>query len=225
MTPALACHRLSKAYGRPSRFEVALYDVSVKFAPGECCVLLGPSGSGKTTLLSIVGCLLSPTYGTVEIDGTPVDYGNSRLLTRLRRRHLGFVFQHSQLLPFLTVGENLTVVAHNAGLKAAETRNRIGSLLDTLAIARYARSRPRELSGGQRQRVSIARAILHRPRIILADEPTAALDWKSGRAATELLVQQARESGALLIVVTHDTRLTDLFDRAIHLESGRVKNA
>jgi ABC-type lipoprotein export system ATPase subunit len=225
MATVLTCHKLSKAYGRATQFEVALCDVTLSFSAGECCVLFGPSGSGKTTLLSIIGCLLSPTYGTVEIGGATVDYTDNRLLTRLRQRQLGFVFQHAQLLPFLSVDENLRVVAKNAGLKSSEASKRIGELLSVLGIARYSRSRPSELSGGQRQRVAIARAILHHPRIILADEPTAALDWKNGCAATELLVTQARTNGAILVVVTHDTRLAALFDRAIHLESGRLVTA
>jgi putative ABC transport system ATP-binding protein len=188
-------------------------------------MLLGPSGSGKTTFLSIVGCLLSPTDGAVELDGQPIDYTKKGRLTRLRRSHIGFVFQHAQLLPFLSVFENLRVVGANAGLSRKETKNRIHALLEQLGIARYAHRKPDDLSGGQRQRVSIARAALHRPRVILADEPTAALDWENGRAATRLLVEQARHDGALLIIVSHDTRLVPLFDRTVHLESGQLRTA
>lgn len=188
-------------------------------------MLLGPSGSGKTTFLSIVGCLLSPTSGIVEFAGSQVDYTKKTLLTRLRRTQIGFVFQHAQLLPFLSVFENLSIVGRNAGLYAKDTRKRILMLLDQLGMSHYAHRKPDDLSGGQRQRVSIARAVLHRPRLILADEPTAALDWENGQAATRLLIEQARNDSAILIVVSHDTRLCTIFDRTIHLESGQLSHA
>lgn len=225
MMTALVCHNLTKVYGRGALAETALAGLSMRFDAGECCMLLGPSGSGKTTFLSIVGCLLSPTGGTVEIDGRPIDYTKKGRLTKLRRKQIGFVFQHAQLLPFLSVFENLNIVGRNAGLSGKETKARIRSLLELLGIARYAHRKPDDLSGGQRQRVSIARAVLHRPRVILADEPTAALDWENGQAATKLLVDQAHQDGALLIVVSHDTRLIPLFDRTVHLESGKLRSA
>jgi ABC-type lipoprotein export system ATPase subunit len=222
---ALICHNLTKVYGRGALAETALSGVTMRFQAGECCMLLGPSGSGKTTFLSIVGCLLSPTGGTVEMDGRPIDYTKQGRLTRLRRKQIGFVFQHAQLLPFLSVFENLNIIGRNAGLPAKETRTRIAHLLEHLGIARYSHRKPDDLSGGQRQRVSIARALLHRPKVILADEPTAALDWENGQAATKMLVEQAHNDGALLIVVSHDTRLVPLFDRTVHLESGKLRSA
>jgi putative ABC transport system ATP-binding protein len=222
---ALVCHSLTKVYGRGALAETALSGVTMRFEAGECCMLLGPSGSGKTTFLSIVGCLLSPTGGTVEMDGRPIDYTRQGRLTRLRRKQIGFVFQHAQLLPFLSVFENLNIIGRNAGLAGKETRTRIAHLLEHLGIARYSHRKPHDLSGGQRQRVSIARALLHRPKVILADEPTAALDWENGQAATKMLVEQAHNDGALLIVVSHDTRLVPLFDRTVHLESGKLRSA
>jgi len=225
MVTALACHQLTKTYGRGDVAETALAEVTLDFQAGESCLLMGPSGSGKTTLLSIVGCLTSPTGGTVEIAGKKVNYNKKGDLITLRRTHIGFVFQHAQLLPFLSVRENLSIVATNAGLPTSDSAIRIQSLLGKLGILQYADRKPDNLSGGQRQRVSIARAVLHRPQIILADEPTAALDWENGQAATKLLIDQARSDGALLIVVTHDARLTHMFDRALHLESGKLCDA
>lgn len=222
MVASIACHNLTKTYGRGSQSETALTDVSLSFRASESCIMLGPSGSGKTTLLSVLGCLLSPSSGGVDFNGAPVDYNASSVLTRLRRTQIGFVFQHAQLLPFLSVHENLAIVAKNAGLQPRDAARRLAALLERLGIAEYTHRKPGELSGGQRQRVAIARAVLHRPKIILADEPTAALDWENGQAAMRLLVEQAKEDEAVLIAVTHDTRLIDLFDRVIHLESGRV---
>ena len=225
MDTALACHELTKIYGRGDVAETALAGITLAFQVGESCVLMGPSGSGKTTLLSILGCLTSPTRGTVEIAGLPVNFNRKGSLTKLRRTQIGFVFQHDQLLPFLSVQENLRIVAGNAGLAKSEATKRIQSLLDRLGIAPYAHRKPDNLSGGQRQRVAIARAVLHRPQIILADEPTAALDWENGQVATKLLIEQARDDRALLVVVTHDARLTSMFDRVLHLESGKVRDA
>ena len=222
MVAAIACHELTKTYGRGPLAETAIGGVSLSFSAGESCVFLGPSGSGKTTLLSILGCLLTPSSGAVEICGETVNYSSPRRLTRLRRTAIGFVFQHAQLLPFLSVRENLRIVAENSGMPSRETGSRLGLLLDRLGIGNYAHRKPGDLSGGQRQRVAIARAVLHRPRIILADEPTAALDWENGQAAMRLLVDQAKADDALLITVTHDTRLVALFDRVIRLESGKV---
>jgi putative ABC transport system ATP-binding protein len=185
--------------------------------------MLGPSGSGKTTLLSIMGCLLSPSRGDVEIDGKVIDFSSPARLARLRRQALGFVFQHAQLLPFLSVRENLNIVLRNSGAPLRQSRERLPLLLERLGIAKYEHRKPGELSGGQRQRVAIARAVLHRPRIILADEPTAALDWENGQAAMRMLVEQAKADDSLLVAVTHDTRLLDMFDRVIRLESGSLQ--
>jgi putative ABC transport system ATP-binding protein len=222
---ALACHNLTKTYGRGAQAETALRDVSLSFEADESCLLLGPSGSGKTTLLSILGCLLSPSSGRVEIDGEPVNFDSPARLVDVRRNTIGFVFQHSQLLPFLSVQENLAIVADNSGMPRREARRRIAFLLVRLGIAGYAHRKPAELSGGQRQRVAVARAILHHPRIVLADEPTGALDWENGQIAVSMLIEQTKSERALLLTVTHDARLIRMFDRVIYLDSGRVSPA
>ena len=223
MPAALSCTDLSKTYGRDALSEVALANVSLSFDQGETCMLLGPSGSGKTTLLSILGCLLSPSAGEFYIEGIRVPHGSPPALVPLRRQKLGFVFQHAQLLPFLTVEQNLRLVGKTLASGPTNITERIADLIGRLGIAQYVHRKPGMLSGGQRQRVAIARAVLHRPAIILADEPTAALDWTNGQAAIQLLVQQAKAEGSLLIVVTHDTRLETLFDRVLHSDSGRVR--
>lgn len=220
---ALSCAGLTKTYGRGRLAQTALEGVELQFARGETCVLLGPSGSGKTTLLSILGCLLAPSGGELTIDGQPVPFGAPERLAELRSRKIGFVFQQPQLLPFLTVRENLETVGRNSHLTPGEIRLRIAYLVERLGIVSLVDRRPAELSGGQRQRAAIARALLHRPPVLLADEPTAALDWENGRAAVELLIEQARGEQALLIMVTHDERLARLFDRTLRLNSGRMQ--
>jgi putative ABC transport system ATP-binding protein len=202
--------------------ESVLQGVSAKFAAGEMCVLIGPSGSGKTTLLSILGCMLKPTAGELKVCGESVDWQSPRRLTRFRRFQVGFVFQHAQLLPFLTVAENLEVVGRNAGMAAKTLADRIEELLERLGIAAMRHKTPDHLSGGQRQRVAIARAVLHRPSILLADEPTAALDWHHGEEAVGLLIEQAHAEGTMLLAVTHDTRLLPMFGRVLRIESGRL---
>jgi putative ABC transport system ATP-binding protein len=220
--PALACENVGHAFGRGGLAEVVLRDVSAVFHAGEACVLMGPSGSGKTTLLSILGCLLAPTAGGVSLDGQAVDFRSPGALTRLRRDRLGFVFQHDRLLPFLTVGDNLAVVGRNAGLMRAALVQRIDELLGRLGLADCRAKYPAQLSGGQRQRAAIARAVVHRPAVVLADEPTAALDWEHGEAAVRLLVEHARETGAVLLTVTHDARLLPFFGRAFRIDRGRL---
>jgi ABC-type lipoprotein export system ATPase subunit len=221
MSP-LYCRNLTHVYGQGETAEVALDGVTAEFAAGEACVLMGPSGSGKTTLLSIFGCLLTPTRGELLVCGEEVHAAPRHRLTTLRRKAVGFVFQHSQLLPFLSLEENLLVIGRNAGLPATELKRRVDRLLARLEIGRFRCRRPHEVSGGQRQRFAIARALLHGPKIVLADEPTAALDWRHGEEAVKLLIDESRAAGALLITVTHDARLLPLFDRELHIENGRI---
>lgn len=220
----LKCHDISKVYGAGSLTQTALDRVSLSFDRGETCVLLGPSGSGKTTLLSLLGCLLTPSSGQVSIEGKHVPYDSPAQLATLRSRRIGFVFQHAQLLPFLSVCDNLQVIGRNACMGRREISERTAYLLDRLGIGAFASRKPAQLSGGQRQRAAIARALLHRPPIVLADEPTAALDWTNGQAAVDLLIEQTRLEMALLIVVTHDARLVDRFDRALYLDSGSLRS-
>lgn len=222
MPAILECVNVRHTFGRDELAEEVLRGTTVAFRAGETCVLMGPSGSGKTTLLSILGFLLTPTAGHVLLEGQAVDYRARGLLSRLRREKVGFMFQHAQLLPFLTVAENLGVVGRNAGMAAKALAWRIDDLLDRLGIAGMKHKRPDQLSGGQRQRVAIARALLNRPPILLADEPTAALDWHNGEAAVRLLVEQAQAEGSLLLVVSHDARLLPLFGRCLHIVEGRL---
>jgi ABC-type lipoprotein export system ATPase subunit len=209
-------------YGTGQTAQPVLSGASVRLGRGEACALLGPSGSGKTTLLSILGCLLTPTAGRLSVLDRTVPWGVPRGLTRLRREAIGFVFQQSNLLPFLSLADNVRVVGRNSGVPGRDLESRVGELLDRLGIGPVASKRPAEVSTGQRQRAAIARALVHHPAVILADEPTAALDWDTGQAAVRLLADHARSSGAGLLVVTHDARLVGLFDRAFRIEHGKV---
>jgi putative ABC transport system ATP-binding protein len=223
MPPILECVEVRHTFGRGELAEEVLRGVSASFEAGQACVLMGPSGSGKTTLLSILGCLLTPTFGQVVLEGRLVDHAARGSLCRLRRDKIGFVFQNAQLLPFLTVAENLRVVGYNAGLSAKWLDQRVGDLLERLGIAATRDKRPEQLSGGERQRVAVARALLHRPLILLADEPTASLDWRHGEAAVRFLVEQSWSEGSLLLTVTHDARLRPMFDRCLRLTGGRLE--
>ncbi len=220
MNPVLECTQIRHTFGRGELAEDVLRGVSVAFDAGETCLLMGPSGSGKTTLLSILGCLLTPTGGRLVVNGEVVDPKSKNRLSRLRREKIGFVFQHAQLLPVLTVRENLDVVARNGGLSGRSLRLRVDGLLERLGIAAVRAKWPDQLSGGQRQRAAVARALLNRPTILLADEPTASLDWEHGEATVRLLVEQAKQEGALLLVVTHDTRMLPYFRRHLHIRRG-----
>ena len=223
MPAAIDCCDITKTYGQGPLAETVLEGVSLTLPTGAVCAVVGPSGSGKTTLLSILGCLLSPTSGNVSLQGETINFGSKERLVETRRTRIGFVFQHAQLLPFLSIAENLSVVAANCGVGRAEIPTRIADVAGRLGITDVLHKKPTEVSGGQRQRAAIARAVLHRPPLLLADEPTAALDWKNGQAAVQLLIEQARLERSALITVTHDTRLLDQFEIVLALESGRLR--
>jgi putative ABC transport system ATP-binding protein len=158
----------------------------------------------------------------VFIDGQEVDYRSKGSFADLRRHKIGFVFQQAQLLPFLNVRDNLAVVGRNAKMSRKDLDDRIRDLLERLGVAGMSTKMPNQLSGGQRQRIAIARALLHRPPILLADEPTASLDWHHGAAALQLLLEQARAEACLLLTVTHDTRLLPLFSRSLYISAGQL---
>jgi ABC-type lipoprotein export system ATPase subunit len=220
MKSILTCQGITKSYGSGDIIENVLKQVDLEFFEGQASVLIGPSGSGKTTLLSILGCLLAPSEGQLLIADQSVNFFDKSSLTEVRRQKLGFIFQHAQLLPFLTIEENLAIVGRNAGMDDADIKQRLDNLLQRLELQAMRYKHPNQLSGGQRQRVAIARALLHRPSIVLADEPTAALDWLTGKTVVELLLEQARLEKAVLVVVTHDTRMLPLFDRILSIADG-----
>jgi putative ABC transport system ATP-binding protein len=216
----MSCLGISKSYGSGEMLEQVLKPVDLEFFQGQASVLIGPSGSGKTTLLSILGCLLAPSEGQLLIENGSVNFSDKSSLTEVRRQKLGFIFQHAQLLPFLTIEENLALIGLNAGMHKDDVKQRLENLLGRLELLPMRLKYPSQLSGGQRQRVAIARALLHRPSIVLADEPTAALDWNTGKTVVELLLEQARREQAVLVVVTHDTRMLPLFDRILSIADG-----
>jgi putative ABC transport system ATP-binding protein len=200
-------------------------DATLTVARGEIVALLGPSGAGKSTLLTLIGLILSPNMGRIVIGGTVV-FDDHRLrvnVRRFRRQHLGFVFQKANLIPFLTAAENvrLAMEINDHGSRAA--RRRTMELLDYLGVAERADHLPAKLSGGEQQRVAVARALANRPSLILADEPTAALDSVRGRQVMELFAKVAHEQGAGVMVVTHDHRALDVFDRTMEMEDGRLR--
>lgn len=218
---------VAKHYGQGETRVDALRSVDLQVRAGEVIALLGPSGSGKTTLLNIIGCILDPSAGRVALDGEPVFDGKwlRSDLRRLRLDKIGFVFQAHNLLPFLTAEENVAVVLDLAGWSAERGRARARELLTYLEVGHRALVKPALLSGGEAQRVAIARALANRPRIILADEPTAALDSGRAQLVMDLLRRLAAEQRACIITVTHDEKIFDRFDRLIHLRDGRLVGA
>jgi len=189
---------------------------------GEMTLLMGPSGSGKTTLLSILGCLLSPTSGHLEVAGHPTEDLGPEKLAELRRNHVGFIFQSYNLFPTLTALENTCLALDVRGLPLVESMARARRALEAVDLTHRANAYPSEMSGGEQQRVAVARALIGEPSIILADEPTSALDGKNGRAVMELLAKIARSGDKAVLAVTHDPRTEPFADRIVYIEDGRI---
>jgi putative ABC transport system ATP-binding protein len=217
---------LSKHFGAGSARVDALVDINMDVYPGQVVGLMGPSGSGKTTLLNCIACIMEPSSGRLTLDGDVV-YDSRWLksdLRRLRLDKIGFIFQYPNLLPFLDGSDNVAVVLHLAGFNAAAARTRAIELLDYLEVGHRKHALPKQLSGGEAQRVAIARALANRPRIILADEPTAPLDSVRARIVMNLLRRIAVDQNAAIIVVTHDEMILDRFDYIFRLRDGRLEN-
>ena len=223
--PELIVEHVSKSF--PTRGEplVVLRDASLTLAAGQNAAILGPSGSGKSTLLFIIGTLDAPTGGSIRLNGTdPFSMGEAELAD-FRNRHIGFVFQEHYLLPQLTVLENVLVPALADGAPARATVERARDLLARVGLAERMEHRPAELSGGERQRVGVARALLLKPALILADEPTGNLDRKNAAAIGELLIELPRQEQAMLLAVTHSLELAQRFERRLELDDGKLRDA
>lgn len=219
---AVRAERISKSFGRGDTLVRALVDVDIAVEAGTIAALLGPSGSGKSTLVKALGLVSPPETGSIFFQERAVIVDGIAMadLGELRRRHLGFVFQKANLISFLTARENVEVACEIGG--SDDPRERANELLEYLGVAHRSGSRPETLSGGEQQRVAIARALANRPQLVLADEPTAALDRARGRAVMELFRQVAHEQSAAVLVVTHDQRALDVFDVIHEMEDGRI---
>jgi putative ABC transport system ATP-binding protein len=218
----LRANGLSKIYREGATELRALQEVDLEVRAGELTLLMGPSGSGKTTLLSILGCILRATEGRLELLGQEVSSLPESELPRVRREAIGFVFQGFNLFPTLTAAENVALALDVRGIRGAAARKKSEGLLVEVGMGDKLESFPADLSGGQKQRVAIARALVGDPPILLADEPTAALDSTSGKTVIELLQRLARAHGRAVVMVTHDPRVLSFGDRIIHLEDGRI---
>ena len=215
---------LRKRYGEGDTAVDALKDVNMIVAPGEVVGLVGPSGSGKSTLLKCLGAVIEPSAGRMTL-GEQVIYNNGwqiKDLRALRRDKIGFVFQAPYLIPFLDVTDNVALLPMLAGHPNAESRQRALALLEALDVAHRAKAMPSQLSGGEQQRVSIARALVNRPPVILADEPTAPLDSERALAVIRILNQMALQYQTAIIVVTHDEKIIPTFKRIYHIRDGKT---
>ena len=219
----LQISHVTKRYGAGSTEVTAVRDVSLSVSPGEIVLIMGPSGSGKTTLLSMLGALLKPTEGTIQLNGTTISALAENRLPDIRLKQFGFIFQDFNLLSALTALENVAIVAELAGAKSGEAKRKAASLLTELGLGERLNFPPEKLSGGEKQRVAIARALVNDPRLILADEPTANLDSKIGHEIMRLLRNIAKEQGRSVVIVSHDQRIKDIADRVLWLEDGEFK--
>jgi putative ABC transport system ATP-binding protein len=200
----------------------ALKGINLSLAGGELTLLMGPSGSGKTTLLSILGCMLSPSGGTVRIRGRSTTGLGPERLAALRRENVGFVFQSYHLFPTLTAAENVRLALDVRGECSRPARLKADKALATVGLSHKAKAFPRELSGGEQQRVAIARAIVGDASVILADEPTAALDSENGHAVMMMLSEIAKDPARAMFIVTHDPRIMPFADRILRIEDGQI---
>lgn len=224
-TPVVEIRDISKHFGEGSARVDALRDVTLDVHPGTVVGLRGPSGSGKSTLLNVIGCILEPNSGQMTLNGEKVYDGRwlRQDLRRLRLKQIGFIFQSHNLLPFLNAWENVAIAHILAGASAARAKARAVELLTYLQVERRMDAMPSQLSGGEAQRVAIARALANDPRIILADEPTAALDSQRAGIVIDMLRKVAVEHQAAVIVVTHDQKIYDRFDHIFSLRDGALE--
>jgi putative ABC transport system ATP-binding protein len=219
--PIMEVKNLRKVYREGTTDVVAVDGVSLSLQPGELLAVIGPSGSGKTTMLSMMGFLLTPTSGQILLHGEAIDSTKESRLPRLRREHIGFIFQGFNLLGALSAMENVMVSLRLKGITGAPARKEAADLLERVGLGKRKHFLPRDMSGGQKQRVAIARALAGSPSLILSDEPTANLDSASGQAVVKLMREVVTE-GRSVVIVTHDHRLLNTVDRVIHLEDGRL---
>ena len=222
---AIEVQNLTKIYGRGDTAVTGIAEASLQVAPGELVAILGPSGSGKTTLLTSVGLINEPTHGKVTLDGTTV--ADERWipgidLKRIRREKIGFIFQFHNLIPFLTALENVMVALEINDTTAKDAKKRAIELLEALNLSHRLNNYPVALSGGELQRVAIARALANRPKMILADEPTAALDTENGKNVMALLKELALKNHSAILVVTHDHRMVENFDKIYDVRDGHI---
>jgi len=222
MQPAVVARDIEKSFGTGQRRTPILRGVSLEVARGEIVFLVGPSGSGKTTLLSLLGCLMRPDRGSVEVLGKDVSRLTIDQLTAFRRQNLGFVFQTFNLFPNLSALDNIQLALCMRRVPARIAKARSLELLGQVGLSARARLRPSQLSTGECQRVALARALAGEPAVLLADEPTASLDGENGQAVMQLLHGLVQDRGVTLIIVTHDTRILPFADRILRLEDGRV---
>jgi putative ABC transport system ATP-binding protein len=218
----VAARELTRRYGEGETSVHALHGVSIDIARGELTAVMGPSGSGKSTLMHLLAGLDQPTAGEVWIEGTNITKLGEAALTRLRRRHIGFVFQFFNLLPMLSAEENVVLPLSIAGRKP--DKQFLEQLFADLGLADRRTHRPSELSGGQQQRVAIARSLVTQPTVLFADEPTGNLDSSTGAEILKLLRASVEERGQTIVMVTHDPRAGAVADRVLHLEDGRIVN-
>jgi putative ABC transport system ATP-binding protein len=215
---------VGKTYRQGKLEVVALADVDLDIEAGEMVVLAGPSGSGKTTLLNLIGALDVPTSGSVTVDGQDLSALSSRALAQLRLHRMGFVFQAYNLIPVLTAYENAEYVLLLQGTPAAERKERVRALLEQVGLGGLEHRRPAELSGGQQQRVAIARALAAEPAIVLADEPTANVDSKTGTALIDLMRDLNEEHGVTFVISSHDPKVIKRAKRVVRLEDGHIRD-
>ncbi len=223
--PAVAAQGMCHYYGSGELRKQVLYDNSLDIYPGEIIIMTGPSGSGKTTLLTLIGTLRRVQEGTLRVLDRPLHEATTADVLDLRR-HIGFIFQAHNLFDSLTATQNVRMaleLVEPSGHRADHNR-RAKEMLELVGLGHRTEHRPKQLSGGQKQRVAIARGLVHRPRLVLADEPTAALDEASGRTVVELLRKMAKEHRTTILIVTHDNRILDVADRIINLVDGRIRS-
>ncbi|MBL0931498.1 MAG: ABC transporter ATP-binding protein [Alphaproteobacteria bacterium] len=222
MSFAVKCRDVVKSFESEAGLQRVLHGVDLDVPWGEMTMLVGPSGCGKTTLLSIVAGILSFDSGDVEVDGQDIAKMSDALRVAFRRRTLGFIFQQYNLLPALTAAENAAIPLVAGGMELAAAAKAAMPLLEQLGMGEHAAKLPRQLSGGQQQRVAIARALVHEPKLVVCDEPTAALDATGGRTVMEMLRAASVRADRATLVVTHDHRIFDFADRIVRMEDGRI---
>lgn len=223
MKPTVAISNLNYAFGKGNLRKAVLIDITLDINPGEICILTGPSGSGKTTLLSLIGGLRSLQNGSLKILGQELQGISKRKLTKIRN-NIGFIFQHHNLLKCLSAYGNVRMsLKLHPEIPVWEYRKRAETILEAVGLADFIDSYPENLSGGQQQRVAIARALVAQPKLVLADEPTASLDSKTGRDVVDIIQKLAKEEGCSVLLVTHDNRILDIADRIVHMEDGKLQ--